>query len=93
MGCTQTHIWEDVLNSCKIKSEQWKNKWLMQAGQLLMINSVLLAFPIYSMQCFQVPNSGGGKLDGILKTFVWDRAKEHKRIPLINWDMGRGQGA
>ncbi|XP_057871094.2 uncharacterized protein LOC131077585 [Cryptomeria japonica] len=86
MGCRQSHIWEDVLNSCKIKLEQWKNRWLIQAGRILMIKFVLSAVPIYSMQCFQMPSLVGAKLDGYLKKFVWDRAKEHKKIPLINWD-------
>lgn len=86
MGCRQSHIWEDVLNSCKNKSEQWKNKWLTQAGRLLMIKSVLSAVPIYSMQCFQMPSSVRAKLDGFLKDFVWDEAKENRKIPLINWE-------
>lgn len=51
-----------------------------------MIKFVLSAIPIYSMQCFQMPVSVGEKLDGLLKKFVWDGAKEHKRIPLISWD-------
>ncbi|XP_059070603.1 uncharacterized protein LOC131860240 [Cryptomeria japonica] len=31
-------------------------------------------------------SSVGAKLDGLLKKFVWDGAKDHKKIPLINWD-------
>ncbi|XP_059068502.1 uncharacterized protein LOC131859007 [Cryptomeria japonica] len=44
------------------------------------------AVPIYSMQCFHMSNVVGVKLDGLLKKFVWEGAKDQRRIPLINWD-------
>ncbi|GLJ16496.1 hypothetical protein SUGI_0281610 [Cryptomeria japonica] len=51
-----------------------------------MIKSVLSAVLIFSMSCFKMPYAAGKSLDSLLKKFVWDGAKEQKKIPLINWD-------
>ncbi|XP_059066311.1 uncharacterized protein LOC131857635 [Cryptomeria japonica] len=85
-GCRQSQIWDDVKNSCLAKSDQWKNRWLSQVGRLTMVKSVLLAIPIYSMSCFKLPYAVGKNLDNILRKFVWEGAKETRKIPLINWD-------
>ncbi|GLJ18020.1 hypothetical protein SUGI_0317720 [Cryptomeria japonica] len=85
-GSKQSQIWEEVINKCKAKSAQWKNRWLSQVGRLTMIKSVLSAIPIYSMSCFRMSYLTSKKLDGMLKKFIWEGAKEERRIPLINWD-------
>lgn len=83
-GSRQNQIWEDVINKCKVKSKQWKNRWLSQAGRLTMIRSVLSIIPIYSMSCFRMSYAASKKIDGMLNKFIWEGAKEVRRIPLIN---------
>ncbi|XP_059066510.1 uncharacterized protein LOC131857802 [Cryptomeria japonica] len=51
-----------------------------------MIKSVLAAIPIYNMSCFKMSFAVGKSLNNLLKNFVWEGAKDNKKIPLINWD-------
>ncbi|XP_059073157.1 uncharacterized protein LOC131873980 [Cryptomeria japonica] len=85
-GCRQSQIWEDVLKSCSAKTEFWKNRWLTQAGRLTMVKFVLSAIPIYYMSFFKMPFAAGKNIDNLLRKFVWEGAKDTKKIPLINWD-------
>ncbi|GLJ43774.1 hypothetical protein SUGI_0911280 [Cryptomeria japonica] len=83
-GCMQSQNWEDVTKSCESKSKNWKNRWLTLAGRITMIKSILSAIPIYSMSCFKMPFAAGKSLNNLLKKFVWDGAKDNRKIPLIN---------
>ncbi|XP_057816791.2 uncharacterized mitochondrial protein AtMg00310-like [Cryptomeria japonica] len=51
-----------------------------------MVRSVLLAIPIYCMSCFKIPFVVGKNIDNLLRKFVWEGAKDTKKIPLINWE-------
>ncbi|XP_059071290.1 uncharacterized protein LOC131864838 [Cryptomeria japonica] len=85
-GCRQSQTWEDVIKSCQSKSENWKNRWLTQAGRLTMIKYVLMAIPIYSISCFKMSFTAGKNPNNLLKKFVWDGPKDNRKISLINWD-------
>lgn len=54
-----------------------------------MIRSTLSAIPIYNMSCFRMSQVASKKLDGMLKKFIWEGAKEAKKTPLINWEVTR----
>ncbi|XP_059076311.1 uncharacterized protein LOC131875706 [Cryptomeria japonica] len=85
-GRRQTNIWKDVNIACEAKSASWKNQWLSQAGKITMVQSVLSAISIYNMSCFRMPSSIRRNLDSLLRKFIWEGAKDVKRIPLISWD-------
>lgn len=38
------------------------------------------------MSCFKMSFAAGKSLNNLLKKFVWDGAKDNRKIPLINWD-------
>ncbi|GLJ38025.1 hypothetical protein SUGI_0774170 [Cryptomeria japonica] len=61
-----------------------------------MIMAILSAIPIYYMSCYSLSCKAAIALDGLLKKFLWEGAKDAKRIPLLNWDtacMTKVEGA
>ncbi|XP_057857841.1 uncharacterized protein LOC131066955 [Cryptomeria japonica] len=83
-GCRQSQNWDDVINTCQVKSKNWKNRRLSQASRLTMIKSVLSVIPICSMSYFKMSFATGKSLNNLLNKFVWYGAKDNRKIPLIN---------
>lgn len=68
------------------KLSGWKKKALSMAGRLVLIKSVALSVPSYSMQTFQLPASLLKKMEGMTRQFFWgfDDSQSHP-LHLKSW--------
>ncbi|GLJ29203.1 hypothetical protein SUGI_0575970 [Cryptomeria japonica] len=85
-GKAKKDVWEEMITKCRQKTKTWKHKWLALPGRILLIKTVLSAMPIYAMSIFKLSYKAIQTLEGFLKKFLWEGAKQVKKIPLIGWD-------
>ncbi|XP_059076416.1 uncharacterized protein LOC131875764 [Cryptomeria japonica] len=85
-GVGKTKIWKGLLDGCKAKMEGWKSKWLMLAGRILMLKSVISTMSIFSMACFKLPGIIIKNIQQKMKKFLWNGKQNQDKIPLMAWD-------
>lgn len=51
----------------------------------IMLQSVALAMPVYSMSCFKLPKGVISEIDSLLMNYWWSRDSEKRGIPWISW--------
>lgn len=49
-----------------------------------MTKVVLLAIPIFTLACYEVPKKIEDGIEKILKRFLWEGSNEERKIPLIS---------
>ena len=65
-----------VKEKLESKTSSWKSKSLLRMGQAILIKSVAMAIPSYSMAAFQLPKSLCEEMDFCVKRFWWAPKKE-----------------
>ncbi|XP_057837282.2 uncharacterized protein LOC131047412 [Cryptomeria japonica] len=87
VGLAKPEVREDLISKCRQKTEACKHKWLALPGRIQLIKVVLSAMPIYAMSVFKLSSKAIQALESFFKRFLWDGAKQIKKIPLIGWDI------
>lgn len=65
----------------------WKGKLLSRGGRLQLVQSVLLAIPVYYMSCFKLPQWVIQAIDRLRRRFLWGtNGDSSKGLSLTNWE-------
>ncbi|KAL3635610.1 hypothetical protein CASFOL_020157 [Castilleja foliolosa] len=80
VACSDTF---DKLNS---SLNGWKAKLLSQASKTVLINSIALALPSYSMSTIIFPKDFCYKMDGMIRKFWWGSNSNGNSLMLKCWD-------
>ncbi|KAL5553541.1 hypothetical protein UlMin_040942 [Ulmus minor] len=63
----------------------WKSKVLSKAKRLVLIKSIALSLPVYTMQSMKLPKTICSKLDATIRNFWWSASKSNNPICLKAW--------
>lgn len=66
--------------------QSWKVKILSAAGKKLLIKSIAVAIPIYTMNCFLLPKYFCDDLNHLIASFWWNDYDGGKRIHWLSWN-------
>lgn len=87
LGSEKTSFWDKIVHSINSRISSWNHKWLMMAGKILLIKSVLSAIPTYLLSILQAPPKVTKDINISLRSFLWnDNLGGRKKIPLLAWD-------
>jgi hypothetical protein len=73
----------------------WKTKFLSQAGKEILLKAVVQAIPTYSMSVFQLPISLCKDINGMMQKFWWGHKENVSKIHWMSWEkmgMSKAQG-
>ncbi|CAM8999905.1 unnamed protein product [Rhodiola kirilowii] len=71
VGQRKSDIFRYIIDKVWSRVNGWKEKLLSIAGKEVLIKSVLLATPLYSMSCFSLPGNVLNKLSSAVYSFWW----------------------
>ncbi|KAL5563053.1 hypothetical protein UlMin_032800 [Ulmus minor] len=78
---------EFLVGQLDSKLAGWKSRTLSKAKRAVLINSVALALPLYTMQSTKIPLSVCSKLDSRIRTFWWGYSSNGRNsLCLKAWD-------
>lgn len=83
------HKWDRIIDRFNAKLAGWKKPYLTRAGKIALINSVLSSLPVYFMSLFDMPKYVELKLERIMRNFLWNDNKGHRKLHLVKWDVIR----
>jgi hypothetical protein len=66
--------------------QDWKLKFLSQAGKEILLKAVVQAIPTYCMSIFLLPKVLCKEINSLMKNFWWGHKDKQKKIRWLNWD-------
>lgn len=85
-GRKKRNIFASLLDRICQRAISWTTRFLSGAGKLILLKSVLIALPTYTMSCFKLPLSLCKQIQSLLTRFWWDQTPEVKKICWLSWD-------
>ena len=76
-GFVKTNIQQRIL--------KWKNRFLSIAGKEIMLKSVALAMPTYTMSCFKVPSRLCKEISSLMSNYWWGKANGKNKVHWCSW--------
>jgi hypothetical protein len=81
-GTTLSKVLKTIWN----RLNDWKVKFLSQAGKEILIKAVVQAIPTYYMNVFLLPNTLCKELNGLMQRFWWGHKENTSKIHWISWE-------
>jgi len=89
-GINKRALWSGIISKMKNKIAAWGGYWLTKGGKVILIKSVLSAYPIFQTAFLLAPRNVMEQISKLLRDFLWQGGKgNEKRIHLVNWDVVR----
>ncbi|KAM0963163.1 hypothetical protein ACFX2A_022668 [Malus domestica] len=80
-------FWDPVVDKMEKRLQSWKKAFLSRGGRLTLIQSVLGSLPTYYMSLFKMPCGVIGRLEKLMKGFLWEGVEEGKKNNLVKWEI------
>lgn len=74
-----------LVEQVKKRLAGWKLKSLSKAVRLILVQSTLLAIPVYSMQTATIPISTIREIEALCRSFFWGAAPGQRRMAAVSW--------
>ncbi|XP_039127505.1 uncharacterized protein LOC120263608 [Dioscorea cayenensis subsp. rotundata] len=81
-----TAHFDSMINRMNLAIAEWDKAHLSKAGKSILINSILMASPIYYLSVYPIPDTVLTKLSSIVRKFLWANSDLGKGMPLVSWD-------
>ena len=86
-GVNKPMLWKNLVDNCLKCLDSWKGRWLTYAGRILLLQSVILAIPIFFMSYLKIPIKVLRYIEQRMRKFLWNGVQEEDKIPLVAWDQ------
>nr|XP_027122295.1 uncharacterized protein LOC113739247 [Coffea arabica] len=72
-------------DSISRRMNSWKNKLLSQGGKEVLLKSVSMAMPVYTMSCFKLPNKLCKEVTSIFANYWWGESEGRNKMHWCSW--------
>lgn len=86
IGRSKKQVFDFIKARTIKKIQNWKTKLLNQAGKEVLLKSVALALPVYSMSCFRLPKGICSDISRQIAQFWWRNSEKDKQIHWCSWE-------
>ncbi|KAJ4750854.1 RNA-directed DNA polymerase (reverse transcriptase)-related family protein [Rhynchospora pubera] len=74
-----------LLEKLKAKLSGWKSHMLSHAGRLVLIKSVLMSMPVYTMSLEMIPKRITKEMNSVMAKFFWGKIGQDRYLSMIGW--------
>ncbi|GAU38652.1 hypothetical protein TSUD_276920 [Trifolium subterraneum] len=79
--------WEPLVDLLRKRLNSWRNKYISLGGQIVMINAVLNAIPIFYLSFLKMPKKVWRKVVRIQREFLWGGVRGGKKVSWVRWSV------
>ncbi|XP_059446647.1 uncharacterized protein LOC132178216 [Corylus avellana] len=85
VGRSQTRAFNNIKERVWKRLQDWKLKFLSQAGKEILLKAVIQAIPTYCMSVFKLPKVLCSEINSLMTKFFWSHKEKEKRIHWMSW--------
>ncbi|XP_059439185.1 uncharacterized protein LOC132171798 [Corylus avellana] len=85
VGKSRTKEFRTIIDRVAKRLQDWKLKFLSQAGKEILLKAVVQAIPTYSMRVFMLPKALCGNINSLMQKFWWGHKSNDSRIHWMSW--------
>jgi ribonuclease HI len=86
VGKSRVREFQSIKERVWKRLNDWKTKFLSQAGKEILIKAVIQAIPTYSMSVFLLPKVLCKELNSLMQKFWWGHKENTSKIHWMSWD-------
>lgn len=84
-GRKKTEMFQYIIDKVKARTQGLSKQFLSQGAKEVLLKSVVLVMPVYSMNIFKLLKEICENINGILARFWWSSGQERKGMHWFNW--------
>ncbi|XP_019100869.1 PREDICTED: uncharacterized protein LOC109132875 [Camelina sativa] len=84
-GRKKVELFEYIVQRVKERTEGWNYKHLSAAGKEIVIKTIAMALPVFSMNCFLLPITICNEITIVVSNFWWGQDNGKRKIPWTAW--------
>ena len=86
-GRLRNRDWQLVITKIEARLGGWQARLLSCSGRLVLLQSLLVAIPIYFLAIFRIPEGVRRQIESIMRRFFWQgtRPFETRGVALVAW--------
>jgi ribonuclease HI len=85
VGRSRTKAFRSIVEKVKKRLQDWKLRFLSQAGKEILVKAVVQAIPSYCMSVFLFPKTLSLEINSLMQGFWWGHKERDRRIPWMSW--------
>jgi ribonuclease HI len=85
VGKSRTTAFRSIIERVRKRLQDWKLKFLSQAGKEILLKAVIQAIPAYCMNIFLLPKNLCKEINSLMQRFWWGRKDKEKGIAWMKW--------
>jgi hypothetical protein len=85
VGKSCKQAFKNIKDRVRRRLEDWKLKFLSQAGKEILLKAVIQAIPIYNMSIFLLPKGLCNEINSLMQNFWWGHQGNESRIHWMKW--------
>ncbi|XP_059454931.1 uncharacterized protein LOC132185134 [Corylus avellana] len=85
VGCSRVKAFKSITERVWKRLQDWKLRFLSQAGKEILLKAVIQAIPSYCMSIFLLPKSLCSELNSLMTRFWWGHKEKDRKIAWLSW--------
>jgi hypothetical protein len=85
VGRSRTQAFKSIIERVRKQLQDWKLRFLSQAGKEILLKAVIQAIPSYCMGIFLLPKTLCMEINSLMSRFWWGHKEKDKRIAWLSW--------
>ncbi|XP_071939040.1 uncharacterized mitochondrial protein AtMg00310-like [Coffea arabica] len=83
---SKKQVFAYIVDKARSKMQGWKHNLLSYAGKEVLLKSVIMALPTYTMSCCRLPKGLCAKICGHMAKFWRGQNEEERKVQWIRWE-------
>jgi ribonuclease HI len=93
VGKSRMAAFRSIIERVWKRLQDWKLKFLSQAGKEILLKAVIQAIPTFCISVFLLPKSLCSEINALMQRFWWGHMERDKKISWMSWSrMGLSKG-
>ena len=85
IGSRKKEIFSYVVDKVKQRTQNWSHKFLSEGGKEILLKTIAIALPVYTMNVFKLPKGTCDEINGILAQYWWSKSRDRRAMHWISW--------
>lgn len=85
-GRKKIKLFQHIVKKVREKTKGWRNKFISQGGNEVLLKAIALAMPVYTMNCYKLPKNTCEEIERIIAQYWWSSTQYGSSMHWVAWD-------